>query len=265
MHIYPIEKRHKLGYTDTTTKQEVSFMKQAIEIESKLDPALKLRVIPGHFSSDRFHMNYYVDMTTLKMKQHEAEAVAKAMCKKYISRAQLSSGGGISGIFVQMEELEQMMTTRAPIDTIICLDGCVLIGAYVAHELSAISSNRLSGQGRANFYVITPEFDNAGQMVVRDNIKPMIEGKNILIVLASAMSGQTIMKSIRCILSYGGKVEGISVIFGAIDNIEGYPVHAVFDAADLPDFRLSEPDDCPDCKANVKLDAIVNSYGYSLL
>ena len=34
-------------------------MKEAIELVSELDPELKLRVIPGHFSSDRFHMNYY--------------------------------------------------------------------------------------------------------------------------------------------------------------------------------------------------------------
>ena len=66
-------------------------------------------------------------------------------------------------------------------------------------------------------------------------------------------------------LSYGGKVEGISVIFGAIDNIDGYPVHAVFDASSLPDFTLSDPDNCPNCKAGVKLDAVVNSYGYTEL
>lgn len=239
-------------------------MKDAIELVSELDPNLKLRVIPGHFSSDRFHMNYYVDMTALKMKQQEAEMVARAMCKKYISRVQLSMGKG-QRYHTRFSELEAMLTTKAPIDTIICLDGCEVIGAYVAHELSKISEDKFANTLQKNFYVITPEFDSTGQMVVRDNIKPMIQGKNILLVLASAMSGNTILKSIRCILSYGGKVEGISVIFGAIDNIDGYPVHAVFDAASLPDFTLSDPDNCPNCKAGVKLDAVVNSYGYTEL
>lgn len=239
-------------------------MREAIELVSELDPELKLRVIPGHFSSDRFHMNYYVDMTALKMKQREAEAVARAMCKKYISRVQLSVNKGFR-YHAQVSELEAKLTTKAPIDTIICLDGCEVIGAYVAHELSAIGEDQLFQTSRKNFYVITPEFDSSGQMVVRDNIKPMIQGKNVLLVLASAMSGNTILKSIRCILSYGGKVEGISVIFGAIDNIDGFPVHAVFDAASLPDFTLSDPDNCPDCKAGVKLDAVVNSYGYTEL
>ena len=39
----------------------------------------------------------------------------------------------------------------------------------------------------------------------------------------------------------------------------------VFSVEDLPDFRLSDPHDCPDCKNHVKLDAIVNSYGYTPL
>ncbi len=79
------------------------------------------------------------------------------------------------------------------------------------------------------------------------------------------MSGRTISKSIRCIQSYGGLIEGISVIFSAVDEIDGYPVNSVFDTSDLPDFRLSDPSQCPDCKNGVKLDAIVNSYGYTVL
>ncbi|MGI6068950.1 MAG: orotate phosphoribosyltransferase [Blautia sp.] len=237
-------------------------MKNAIEIVSELDPGLRLRVIPGHFFSDRYHMNYYVDLAALKMKQQEAEAVARAMCKKYISRVRLN----ISRKFnTQLSELEDMLTTKAPIDTIVCLDGCEVIGAYVARELSEISEDKLTHSSKRNFYVITPEFDSTGQMIIRDNMKSMIQGRNVLIVLALAMSGKTILKSIRSIESYGGKMEGVSVIFGAIDNIEGYPVHAVFDAKDLPDFRLSLPEECPDCKAHVKMDAIVTSYGYTVL
>ena len=102
-------------------------------------------------------------------------------------------------------------------------------------------------------------------MVVRDNIKHMLKDKHVLVVLATAMSGRTILKSIRCIESYGGILEGISVIFAAVNEIDGYPVNSVFDSSDLPDFRLSEPDYCPDCKNGIKLDAIVNSYGYTKL
>ena len=143
------------------------------------------------------------------------------------------------------------------------MDGCEVIGAYVAQQLSSAGFNTTNIHKTS--YVISPEFDSAGQMVVRENIKPMIKDKHVLVVLASAMSGHTIEKSLRCIESYGGIVEGISVIFGVVSEIEGHPVNAVFSVEDLPDFRLSDPHDCPDCKNHVKLDAIVNSYGYTPL
>ena len=98
-----------------------------------------------------------------------------------------------------------------------------------------------------------------------DNIKKMIKGKNVLVILASAMSGRTIYKSIKCITAYGGNVQGVSVIFGAVDEIEGYPVNTVFSKKDLPDFELADAKDCHNCKAGKPLDAIVNSYGYSKL
>ena len=57
-------------------------MGQATKIYAKDNEKLALTVTKGHFSSDRFHVNYYIDMTTLKMRQANAEAVAKAMVKK---------------------------------------------------------------------------------------------------------------------------------------------------------------------------------------
>ena len=50
-----------------------------------------------------------------------------------------------------------------------------------------------------------------------------------------------------------------------IEEVDGYPVYSVFSHEDLPNFTLSAPDDCPDCKAGKKLDAVVNSYGYEAL
>ena len=61
-------------------------MGQATKIQAKDNPKVALRVTKGHFSSDRFHINYYIDMSSLKMRQSEAEAVAKAMVKKYVNR-----------------------------------------------------------------------------------------------------------------------------------------------------------------------------------
>lgn len=232
------------------------------KIYAKDYPELALKVTKGHFSSDRFHINYYIDMTALKMRKMEAQHVARAMVSRYVNRAKLETSGFLASD-AEMELLLNSMSTKTPIDTIICMDGCEVIGAYVASELSEVGITTMNSHHTS--YIITPEFDSTGQMVVRDNIKPMLKGKHVLVVLATAMSGRTIAKSIRCITSYGGIIEGISVIFSAVDEIDGYPVNAVFSTKDLPDFKLSAPESCEDCKNGVKLDAIVNSYGYSVL
>lgn len=233
-------------------------MNEQIKIPCRANKDLVLKVTPGHYSSDRFHVNYYIDMSTLKMRQTEAKLVAKVMADKYISKIKLS--GAASHFFSEAEV--DMGANFKPIDTIVCMDGCEAIGAYLADELIAqgypINTNHNS------FYVVTPEFDNRGQMVVRKNIKPMIQGRNVLVVLATAMSGRTISKAIGTILAYGGKITGLSVIFANVDNVDGYPVNGVFTQEDIPDFRLSDPADCPDCKAGKKLTAVVNSYGYEL-
>lgn len=233
------------------------------KIYAKDNPNVALRVTKGHFSSDRFHINYYIDMTALKMRRKEAQDVAKAMVSRYVSRVNLTPSASMGLMGGELAQFSASMATKAPIDTIICMDGCEVIGAYVASELSEVGVSTLNHHHTS--YIITPEFDSSGQMVVRDNIKPMLKGKHVLVVLATAMSGRTISKSIRCITSYGGIVEGISVIFSAVNEIEGHPVNSVFNMSDLPDFKLSAPEECEDCKAHAKLDAIVNSYGYSVL
>ena len=60
-------------------------MQERIKIPSKENPELHLTVTPGHFSSDRFHVNYYIDMSNLKMRQKESEMVAKTMSQRYVS------------------------------------------------------------------------------------------------------------------------------------------------------------------------------------
>lgn len=233
---------------------------EVIKIKSKINEEIELSVMPGHFSSDRFHVNYYIDMTTLKMRVTETKKVAEAMAQQYIKKVDVKMG--LNSSLIEMGSLTAMGANVKPIDTIICMDGCEMIGAYLAEEFAKVGvPNRTQHN---SVYVVTPEFDNRGQMVVRKNIKDMIKGRNVLVVLASAMSGHTISKAIGTILAYGGKVTGLSVIFGNVDEVEGYPVYSVFTKDDIPNFRLSDPDNCPDCKEGKKLAAVVNSYGYEL-
>ena len=236
-------------------------MNEQIKITCKKNSELELKVIPGHFSSDRFHVNYYIDMSTLKMRQKEAKLVAKTMVENYVNKVEVTSNRVAD--FMGANALAKAVSVQTPIDTIICMDGCEVIGAYLADELT--NENFPTNNKHNSFYVITPEFDNTGQMVVRNNIKPMIKGRNVLVVLASAMSGRTITKAIGTILAYGGKIAGLSVIFANVDEIDGYRVNGVFTHEDLPNFKLTDPNNCEDCKAGVKLDAVVNSYGYEEL
>ena len=240
-------------------------MQEATKVYSKENKELFLSVIPGHFASDRFHVNYYIDMTNLKMRMTNAKMVAETMSKRYISKSNMSSlGSQFAGLAGNLEAMTTMNAVTKPVDTIVCMDGTEVIGSYLAEEFTKVGVH--TENKHKTYYVVSPEFDHAGQMVVRDNIKPMINGKHVLVVLASAMSGNTIAKALRGIKSYGGIVEGISVIFtNNVTEVEGHPVYAVFSQEDLPNFKLSDPENCEDCKAGKKLDAIVNSYGYEEL
>ena len=40
---------------------------------------------------------------------------------------------------------------------------------------------------------------------------------------------------------------------------------SIFDPNDLPDYQTYDSHECPFCKAGQRIDALVNSYGYSKL
>lgn len=114
-------------------------------------------------------------------------------------------------------------------------------------------------------YVVTPELDANGQLLFRDNLQPMVRGKHVLILMASATTGITIRKSAECVQYYGGEVAGMCAIFSAVKQAEGHEVHAVFHLEDVPEYQSFAPHDCPLCKAGMPIEALVNSFGYSKL
>lgn len=212
-------------------------LQNAIKIPSKVNNKIQLKVVPGHFATNHSHINYYMDMTRLKVGQREAKEVASTMANNY--------------------------KYNTPVDTIICMDGCYIIGAYLAEKLS--DAGVISMNAHQSIYVIEPEFNSNGQMIFRDNIQPMVQGKNILLLLASATTGKTIARSLECIQYYGGIVQGISAIFSAEENIQGHAVDCIFHTNDFSNYQSFKQNECPFCKAGQKIDAIVNSYGYSQL
>lgn len=205
------------------------------KIMSQKNRKVLMRVIPGHFATNHSHINYYMDMTALRCRQSEASEIARTMVNDY------------------------MYSTI--IDTIVCMDGCEVIGSYLAEELT--QAGIMSMNKHQSMYVVTPEVNSTSQLIFRDNLDPMIRDKNILLLLATATTGKTIARSIECIEYYGGKIQGISAIFSATEQIGNHKVNAVFTADDLPNYQTYNSNDCPLCKQKTPLDAIVNGFGYS--
>lgn len=210
---------------------------RAVKIPSISDKNICLKIIPGHFTTNHSHINYYIDMTTTKTRHSEARNIARAMKQKY--------------------------ETSTIVDTIICMDGCEVIGAYLADELT--KAGYISKNAHQTIYIVKPEFNSNGQMIFRDNVQPAINGKNCILLVASATTGKTISRCVECIQYYGGTIAGISAIFSAIDKVDNILVDTIFKDKDIPGYATYNQSECPYCKKKVKIDAIVNGYGYTKL
>lgn len=210
---------------------------RANKIYAPMNKKIALKVMPGHFATNNSHINLYIDLTTMKTRQSEAAEAARVMAKQY-------------------------MTTTV-VDTIVCLEGCEVIGAYMAQELTA--SGIMSMNAHQTIYIIVPTFNTNGQMIFRDNNLPAVFGKHIILLSGSATTGDTLRRSVDCIKYYGGLVDGISSIFSAVNNVDGIEVHSIFKPKDLPDYESYAVSDCPMCGAKQRLEAIVNGYGYTKL
>ena len=210
--------------------------KETFKIPSKRNN-LFLRVTHGHFATSHSHTNYYIDVTTQKMRLSEAKAVAQELLPYYnISTA---------------------------VDTILCLDGTEVIGTCLADELT--NNGYMNMNAHQTIYVLTPEHTVGSQLVLRDNMVPMVQGKHVLVLAASVTTGYTALGAIQAVDYYGGRVVGIASVFATTEEVGGYAVRSCFNPNNLPDYASYLAHECPQCKAGVKLDALVNGFGYSKL
>lgn len=147
------------------------------------------------------------------------------------------------------------------IDTIVCLEGTEMLGAFLAQALSDASIPILNAGH--DISVITPELNASNQMIFRDNTQKKIWEKHVLLLMASVSTGKTINRAVECLQYYGGKLVAISAIFSAAAESRGIKINSIFSPGDLPEYQSYGTGDCPLCAARKKVDAIVNSYGYS--
>lgn len=198
---------------------------------------LYLRISKGHFATSHSHINYYIDVTTQKARLSEARALAKDLVSYY--------------------------TSNTIVDTILCLDGTQVIGTCLADELT--NGNFRNLNAHQTIYIVTPEHTSGSQLIFRDNIIPMITGKNVLVLAASVTTGYTAQAAIEAIKYYNGAVAGVCAIFATVDECAGHTVNSVFDPNDLQDYASYPSHECPMCKRGEKIDALVNSFGFSKL
>ena len=209
----------------------------AVQIRHKGNPNLVVSIYSGHFATRHSHNSHYIDITNMKHQHILAREAAITLAQRY--------------------------TYEKGVDTIVCLDGSEVIGAFLARHLAqkdifAVNSDK-------NINVVTPEYDSNGQLLFRDNLVPMVSGKDVLLLISTVNSGKTARRALECVHYYGGRVQGIAAVFSTQDRVEDTPVYSLFAPEDIPGYSTHDPKKCPMCEAGRKIDALSNSYGFSLL
>ena len=198
---------------------------------------LLLRVCKGHFVTGHSHINYYIDVTMTKCRLAEARAAAAELVRTYAH--------------------------TTVVDTILCLDGTEVLGACMASELT--KAGYINMNAHQTIYVVTPERTAGSQLLFRENTAPMIAGKHVLVLAASVTTGYTAESAVEAINYYGGIPVGVAALFATRKECAGFPITSIFDPNDLPGYESHDAHDCPWCKAGQRIDAVVNSFGYSSL
>ena len=197
---------------------------------------VSLRVARGHFATRNSHTNYFIDVTAKRCSLKEANAVARQLAAK----------------------LRMTM-----VDTIVCMDNTRVIGTCLAQQLT--EGGYRSMNAGEDIYLLRDNVYMGGKLIFRDNVLPMPRGKNVLLLLASITTGGTVQQGTRCIRYYGGNVAGIASIYSHMDEVDGIPVISLFNTSHLPDYASYSLETCPLCAQGLKVDALVDMYGYSAL
>ena len=80
----------------------------------------------------------------------------------------------------------------------------------------------MSKNAHKTIYVIKPEFNSNSQIVFKDNYRAMINGKNVLILTATVTTRSDDQQGDRGCQYYGGIIQGISAVFSALENVNGF-------------------------------------------
>lgn len=205
---------------------------------SKESNMLALHAMHGHFATSHSHINYYVDVTSIKTRVAEAKQAAHVLYSR--------------------------IPKTKYVDTIVCMDGTEVVGTFLTEEIQNGGIMGTTNQ-HETVYVISPEINNNNQMLFRDNNKGAIKGKHVVLLLATTTTGETIRRALECIQYYGGEIEWVASLFGTINSVDGVEVETLFDENDVTGYAAYPVTECPLCKQGQKIEAMVNGFGYSKL
>ncbi len=205
---------------------------KAFELFAKRNNKVRIRVIPGHFVTQHSHVNYCIDLTRVKSEAVLARAAAKLFAESFSDVA---------------------------VDTIITLERMKMIGAFLAEEFANSPGINMNQE----IAVITPEFTADEKLILRDNLVPYVKHRRVLILAATATTGITAMDAIRGIRYYDGDPVGLATVFSGDFEIPGVPVRRLIGIDDIAAYASYRPGECPLCAKGIKIDALINSYGYS--
>ena len=198
------------------------------------NPLIKIRGTPGHFSTSIYHMNYYLDVSTLKTNALVARDVARELAIPYIS------------------------TTN--VNTIVCMENTKVIGAFLAQELLQEGPDVKNSGGEIN--VVTPMSSVDGKLMFYDNELEWIKDKHILLLAATISSGRTLNSALECISYYKGIISGISALFLYTGAMPHMKINTLFKSDDIPGYKVYSTSECEMCKSGQRIDALISSEGY---
>ena len=124
-------------------------------IKSREANDLKLTAYHGHFATRHSHNSHYLDITRMKHECAMANIAAASLANHYVY--------------------------EKDIDTVVCLDGSEVIGTFLARQLS--QKNLFSLSSEKNICIVAPEHDSNGLLIFRDNLRPMVSEKNVLLLI----------------------------------------------------------------------------------
>ena len=171
------------------------------DLRSARNPKARIKILEGHFATVNSHINTYIDMSTVKCRHNNGRETARVLANHF--------------------------QNNTMIDTIVCLDGTELIGAFMAEFLA--DTGIMSINSGKNISIITPDVNAYGQLVFMDSTLRMIKHMQVLVLAASVTTGQTITRAAEAVSYYGGTVRGVAAIFSNVEQTaDGMEIFSIF-------------------------------------